>query len=97
MSKCIVGYSGFVGGNLLLKHKFDYFFNSKNFIDAINLNIDTIYFCGIPAVKWYANKNIDEDTEIIHNIKNILKTMKIKKFILISTIDVYNNVNGNFN
>ena len=97
MSKCIVGYSGFVGGNLLLKHKFDYFFNSKNFIDAINLNIDTMYFCGIPAVKWYANKNIDKDTEIIHNIQNILKTMKINKFILISTIDVYNNVNGNLN
>jgi sugar phosphate isomerase/epimerase len=96
MSKCIVGYSGFVGGNLLLKHKFDYFFNSQNFIDAINLTVDTMYFCGIPAVKWYANTHVDEDTEIIHNIQTILKTMKINKFILISTIDVYNNVNGNF-
>jgi len=97
MTKCIVGYSGFVGGNLLLKHKFDYFFNSKNFIDAVNLHVDTMYFCGIPAVKWYANKNIDEDAEIINNIQNILKTMKINKFILISTIDVYDDVNGKFN
>ena len=56
-----------------------------------------MYFCGIPAVKWYANKNPDEDSEIINNIQTILKTMKINKFILISTIDVYNNVNGNFN
>jgi sugar phosphate isomerase/epimerase len=96
MSKSIVGYSGFVGGNLLLKNRFDYFFNSKNFIDAIDLNVDTMYFCGIPAVKWYANKNPKEDTELFCNIKNILKTMKINKFILISTIDVYDNINGNF-
>jgi len=94
---CIVGYSGFVGGNLLLKYKFDYFFNSQDFNNAINLNIDTMYFCGIPAVKWYANENPHEDTKIINNIQNILKTMKINKFILISTIDVYNNINGNFN
>lgn len=95
MSKCIVGYSGFVGGNLLLKYKFDYLFNSKNFNDAINLNIDTMYFCGIPAIKWYANLNPEEDTKIINNIQNILKTMKINKFILISTIDIYDEINKN--
>ena len=97
MSKCIVGYSGFVGGNLLLKYKFDYFFNSKNFDSARNLNVDTLYFCGLPAVKWYANTYPDEDNLIIDNIKNILKTMTINKFILISTIDVYNNINENYN
>jgi sugar phosphate isomerase/epimerase len=97
MSKCIVGYSGFVGGNLLLHNKFDYFFNSKNFDTAINLDIDTMYFCGIPATKWYANKNPEEDSNNINNIMNILKTIKIKKIILISTIDVYDNIDGEYN
>ena len=33
MVRAIVGYSGFVGSNLLQFYKFDYFYNSKNFID----------------------------------------------------------------
>lgn len=97
MSQCIVGYSGFVGGNLLLKLKFDYLFNSTNFIDAVNLNVDTLYFCGIPANKWYANKFPDEDFKNMENVQNILKTMTIRRIILISTIDVYQDLSGNFN
>jgi hypothetical protein len=37
MVRAIVGYSGFVGSNLLQFYKFDYFYNSKNFIDAKNM------------------------------------------------------------
>ena len=92
MSKCIVGYTGFVGSNLLQFYKFDYFYNSKNFKDAINMTFDEIYFCGVPAVKWYANKNPDEDLLVINNIINVLKTIKVNKFYLISTIDVYEDV-----
>lgn len=93
----IVGYSGFVGSNLLQFYKFDNFYNSKNFHEAKNKEFDTIFFCGIPAVKWYANKFPEEDTKIINEIKEILSTIKVKKFILISTIDVYENVNSEMN
>lgn len=89
MKRAIVGYSGLVGSNLLQFYKFDNFYNSKNFHEAKNIEFDELFFCGIPAVKWYANKNPEEDTTIIDSIKSILKTMKIKKIILISTIDVY--------
>jgi hypothetical protein len=92
MSKCIVGYTGFVGSNLLQFYKFDYFYNSKNFKDIIDKTFDEIYFCGVPAVKWYANKNPDEDLLTINNIIDILKTIKVNKFYLISTIDVYEDV-----
>ena len=54
-SSAIVGYSGFVGSNLLSFYKFDYFYNSSNFHEAINKEYDTLFFCGVPAVKWYAN------------------------------------------
>ena len=94
MKRCIVGYTGFVGSNLLQFYKFDYFYNSKNFQDARGLFFDEIYFCGIPAVKWYANKYPEEDIIIIENIIDILKTIKTNKFIHISTIDVYKNVNS---
>lgn len=92
MKNAIVGYSGFVGSNLLQFYKFDHFYNSQNFNEAINMEFDKLYFCGIPAVKWKANKYPQEDIDIIENIKNILKTIKVNKIILISTIDVYENV-----
>jgi sugar phosphate isomerase/epimerase len=89
MSIALVGYSGFVGSNLLQFYNFDYFYNSKNFHEASNKTFDTLFFCGVPAVKWYANKNPEEDIDNLNEIKNILKTISVKKIILISTIDVY--------
>jgi hypothetical protein len=94
MTRAIVGYSGFVGSNLLQFYKFDFFYNSKNFEEAINMEFDELFFCGIPAVKWYANKFPEEDNENINKIMNLLKTIKINKIILFSTIDVYDNVDS---
>ena len=90
--KAIVGYTGFVGSNLQQFYKFNYFYNSKNFFEAKNKSFDTIFFCGVPAVKWYANKHPEEDYNTIENIKSILDCVEAKKVILISTIDVYENV-----
>ena len=96
MKNAIVGYTGFVGSNLLQFYKFDHFYNSKNFHTAKNQTFDTLFFAGIPAVKWYANKNSKEDNNIIENIKSILNTIKVNKIILISTIDVYDDVTKQF-
>jgi len=93
MKRAIVGYTGFVGSNLLQFYKFDYFYNSKNFQEAKNMEFDELYFCGVPAVKWYANKFPDEDGAVLYNLRTILKTIKANKIILISTIDVYEYTN----
>lgn len=95
--KAIVGYTGFVGSNLLQFYKFDFLYNSKNFIEAKNKTFDTLFFCGIPAVKWKANKNPDEDYNTIEDIKSVLNTINVNKIILISTIDVYDKVDKEFN
>ena len=92
INRAIVGYTGFVGSNLLKFYNFNYFYNSKNFNEASNMSFDELYFCGIPAVKWYANKYPLEDKEMIEKIKGVLETISVKKIILISTIDVYENV-----
>ena len=55
-NNAIVGYTGLVGSNLLQFYKFEHFYNSKNFDTAKNKSFDTLFFAGIPAVKWYANK-----------------------------------------
>ena len=97
MNRAIVGYTGFVGSNLLQFYKFDHFYNSKNFQDAKNMEFDELFFCGVPAVKWHANKFPEEDNSVISFLKNILKTIKVKKIILISTIDVYEYSNSRMN
>jgi sugar phosphate isomerase/epimerase len=96
MSRAIVGYTGFVGSNLLQFYKFDYFYNSKNFSEASNMTFDELYFCGVPAVKWKANKYPQEDIDVIDSIKEILKTIKVNRIVLISTIDVYEDVDRGY-
>ena len=94
--KAIVGYTGFVGSNLLSSFKFDKFYNSKNFENAIGCDFDELFFVGLPAEKWKINKYPDIDDYNINKIKNILNTISVKRFILISTIDVYENVNNEY-
>ena len=96
-NNAIVGFTGFVGSNLLQFYKFNHFYNSTNFHEAKHKEFDTLFFCGVPAVKWKANKNPEQDNSIIQELKNILDTISVKKFILISTIDVYENTNNGLN
>ena len=93
----LFGYTGFVGGYLCKHIPFDYLYNSKNINQATNMSFDTIYISCIPAVKWIANKNPEADTKIINEIKDIFRTITAKKIILISTIDVYDNINNKSN
>jgi len=89
MSTAIIGYTGFVGGNLINQTNFDYFYNSKN-IEAIeNQAFDLVVCAGVPAVKWLANKEPKQDLENIQRLINCLTKISAQKFILISTVDVY--------
>lgn len=89
MKNALVGYTGFVGSNLNNQFKFDYLYNSKNIEEIKRKNFDLLVFAGVPAVKWLANKEPENDLKIVMKLEEILKTVDAKKFILISTIDVY--------
>lgn len=89
MKVALIGYTGFVGKNLMLQRDFSHVYNSKNFTDMVNETFDTIYCCGVSATKWLANKNPDDDWKAIQTLLNVLKTVSCSQFILISTIDVY--------
>ena len=94
MFRGIVGYTGFVGSNILQFIKFDEFYNSKNFKDAIGKEFDELYISALPAEKWKVNKDPDSDFNTINEIKTILRKIKVKRLILISTIDVYEYSNS---
>lgn len=87
--KALVGYTGFVGGNLNSSHPFDCLYNSKNIKEAYGTAPDLLVYCGVKAVKYIANQNPDEDLKHIHETIENIKAIGAKKLVLISTIDVY--------
>lgn len=85
----LIGYTGFVGSNLALQRKFDAYYNSANIEKIAGLKFDTIFCAGIPGTKWLANKNPREDLTRINRLLDNLNRVQCRKFILISTVDVY--------
>lgn len=90
MTCAIVGYSGFVGSNLvknlsepLVK------FNSKNILNIKNNAYDVLYISAIQAKKWWANQNEEEDRALINKLFENLSGVKARKVVFISTVDVY--------
>lgn len=85
----LIGYTGFVGSNLL-KHSSDFeLFNSKNIQDIRGRHFRRVVCAGVSAVKWLANKNPDQDLAGIQTLINSLRGVSADFFTLISTIDVY--------
>ena len=95
MTNCIIGHTGFVGNNILNNStiKFDEFYNSKNMND-IKDNYNIIVFAGLPGNVGYVNKNYKDDLDNVNFFINKLKNIKCNTFILISTINVYPNLNS---
>jgi hypothetical protein len=50
---------------------------------------ETIYCAGIPAEKWKANQNPEADRATIEQLKSHLEHVTCRRFVLISTVDVY--------
>ena len=92
--KILVGYSGFVGSNLILQTNFEGLFNSKNIKESYGSNPDILVYSGVSATKFLANENEKIDFKQIEMAINNIKLINPKKLILISTIDVYSNSMG---
>ncbi len=94
MKRALIGYSGFVGSNINSQSKFTHLYNSQNSADIKGESFDLLVCAGVRAEKWKANQNPDEDLKIIEQLAENLKKVEVKKFVLISTIDVYPNPVG---
>jgi len=89
--KALIGFTGFVGGNIAHQAKFDEFYNSSNIDEIKGKSFDLVVSCGTPSLRWLANKEPEKDLKVIQNLIDSLKHVKAKKFVLISTIDAYDN------
>lgn len=91
MRTALIGYTGFVGSNLALQYEFTDLYNSKNIENIAGQNYDLCICAGVKAQKWVANQQPDKDLADIQSLIDHLSQANIKRFVLISTIDVYPN------
>ncbi len=91
MKRALVGSTGFVGGNLLRQLEFDALFHSKNSEELRGQDCEELWFAGLPATKWAANREPESDLAKIEAIQRTLSELRCGHFVLISTIDVYND------
>lgn len=94
MKTALVGYTGFVGSNLMATTTFDGLYNSKNIHEIENETFDLVIYSGVRAEKFLANQHPEADLAHIQDAIENIKKIKTKQFVLISTVDVYKNPNG---
>lgn len=85
----IVGYTGFVGGNIAAAGDFVGQYNSKNIGEAFGTQPDLLVFAGLPAEKFVANKEPEADLQKVQEAMANIRRIAPKRVVLISTIDVY--------
>lgn len=94
MATGLIGYTGFVGSNILRQHQFDELYNSKNIQDIHGKVFDLLVCAGVSAVKWKANQEPEVDWVGIQKLLEPLVTVQAKELVLISTVDVYPTLIG---
>lgn len=88
-ASALIGYTGFVGGNLLRQRDFDARFNSANVEQIAGRSFDLVVVAGAPAEKWKANADPERDRASIDRLTRALDQVNTRKLVLISTVDVF--------
>ena len=89
MKSSLVGYTGFVGGNLGAAHRFDNCYNSANIQTAFGADNGLVVYSGMPAEKFLANSDPGADLALAQNALENIRKMRPERLVLISTVDVY--------
>lgn len=94
MSQALIGYTGFVGGNLLAQNKFDHLYNSSNIQEIEGKHFELIVCAAPSAAVYMANSDPTKDKAMIDALLSHLKAVTTEQFILMSTVDVLKNRQG---
>ena len=90
----LVGYTGFVGSNLHLQHKYDNLYNSANISDAFGTKPDLLVYSGVPSEMFTANNYPEKDRQITDTAFESIKKIGAGFTVLISTVAVYDKTVG---
>lgn len=94
MTSCLIGHTGFIGGNLQRQTAFTDCYNSKNIAAIDGREFDMLVCSGVTATKWWANQNAAEDRQRILGLLDHLRNAKARRVFVISTVDVYPVTHG---
>ena len=88
----LVGYTGFVGSNIIAAagDEIEAVYNSKNIEEAYGTRPDLLIYAGIRAEKYLANNAPEKDMELIYQAEENITKINPRRLVLISTIDVFN-------
>lgn len=85
----LVGYTGFVGSNIMEKGEIDQAYNSKNIEESYGKTPELLIYAGLRAEKYLANTMPEKDMELILQAEDNIRKISPKKLVLISTIDIF--------
>jgi hypothetical protein len=97
MKTALIGYTGFVGGNLNNQFPFDERYNTSNIDEIDGGEFETVVSAATKADMWRINKDDETRAEDLAEIEGLiahLKTIQAKHFVLISTVGVFKNAAG---
>jgi hypothetical protein len=89
VSTALIGHTGFVGGLLASRGCFDRLINRANLEQLRDCRLERVVCAGLPAAKWIANRDPQADRQNVAVLCDVLRTVTARRFVLISTIDVY--------
>lgn len=89
MTTALIGYTGFVGSNILRQHRFDDLYNSSNLRQIAGKEYDLVVSAANRADSFRINEHPEEDLAEIQEIARTIAGASIKKMVLISTVCVY--------
>lgn len=85
----LVGHSGYVGSTLLRQAHFGARFRSSDIARIGGQAFETVVCAAAPAQKWLANRDPDTDLRNIEALIGHLRTVRCRRFVLVSTVDVF--------
>ena len=89
MTTALLGYTGFVGSNLLDSHAFDDLYNTSNITDIAGKEYDLVVASANRADSFRINTHGADDRAEIDALVDTVLTARIRKLVLISTVCVY--------
>lgn len=94
MRTALIGYTGFVGGNIDSQYQFDDKYNSSNIATIEGQEYDLVVSAANRAEMWRINQEPEKDLAEINEFIGHIGKAKIKKLVLISTVGIYKDPNG---
>ena len=89
MQNTLVGYTGFVGGNLTAEHTFNNLYNSSNIKSGFGAENGLVVYSGMSSEKFLANADPKADLARAEQALENIRRLRPEKLVLISTVDVY--------